>query len=78
MDHLKRRLGALSAPAPLQQHLHPGLEKHVSKRKGGQFFDAYRKLCAELGAVCGEFVCKVEAYLRELALLVRVVLCRGV
>jgi hypothetical protein len=61
MDDLGRGLGALSVAAPFQQHLHPGLEKHVSKRKWGQFFDAYRKLCAELGAVCGEFVCKVAA-----------------
>jgi hypothetical protein len=64
MDDFSRGLGALSVAAPLEQHLHPGLEKHVSKRKGGQFFDAYRKLCAELGAVCGEFVRKVEAELR--------------
>ena len=77
MDDLSRRLGALSEAAPLQQHLHPCLEKNVSKRKGSQFFDAYRKLCTELDAVCGEFVCEFEAYLRQLALLVRVVLCRA-
>ena len=61
MDDLSRRLGALSEAAPLQQHLHPGLEKNVSKRKGSQFFDAYRKLCTELDAVYGEFVCTFEA-----------------